>query len=69
MPNYTDSGLRAADALTVVEVACDHPKWSVLNKATGCIHADHGEWPPALVDQHSGVRLVDGAPTRYVPAS
>lgn len=68
MPNYTDAGLKRADALPVIDVACDHEKWNVLNKATGCIHADHGPWPVPLADQHSGVRLVDGVPTRYVPA-
>ena len=69
MPSYTDSGLKAIDALPIVETPCGHPKWQALNKATGCIHPDHGEWPPALVDHHSGARLVDGVPTRYVPAS
>jgi hypothetical protein len=68
MPSYTDSGLRAIDALPLVDVACDHPKWHTLNKAIGCIHPDHGGFPFATVDHHSGARLVDGVPTRYVPA-
>lgn len=68
MTGYTDAGLKRADALTVVDVPCDHPKWNTLNKAVGCIHSDHGTYPPALADHHSGVRLVDGVPTRYVPA-
>lgn len=68
MPNYTDSGLKAGDALTVVELPCGHEKWNVLNKATGCIHSDHGPWPVPLADHHAGARLVDGVPTRYVPA-
>lgn len=63
------SGLRAKDALTVVEVPCDHPKWQALNTEVGCIHASHGGYPFALADHHTGLRLVDGVPTRYVPAS
>jgi hypothetical protein len=68
MAGYADAGLRSADALTVVDVPCDHPKWQALNKDTGCIHSDHGEFPFALTDHHSGARLVDGVPTRYVPS-
>jgi hypothetical protein len=54
--------------MPLVEVQCDHPKWQTLNKDVGCIHADHGAYPFALADHHSGARLVEGVPTRYVPA-
>lgn len=60
-------GLTRSDALPIVAVPCDHEKWNTLNKAFGCIHVDHGGYPFAAVDHHSGLRLVDGVPTRYVP--
>jgi hypothetical protein len=62
-------GLRASDALTAVDVACGHEKWHTLNKERGCIHPDHGEYPFPLADHHSGLRLVAGVPTRYVPSA
>lgn len=64
----TAEGLRASDAVPVVDVPCGHEHWNAVNAALGCIHSDHGAWPPPLVDHFTGVRLVDGVPTRYVPA-
>lgn len=63
-----NEGLRASDALTAVDVVCDHERWNVLNKDVGCIHIDHGGHPAVLSDHHSGLRLVGGVPTRYLPA-
>ena len=63
-----EQGLRASDAKRPVDVPCSHPKWQVLNAAAGCVAADHGHYPFEMTDHHSGLRLVDGVPTRYVPA-
>ena len=60
-------GLSRADAPAIVDEPCGHEKWNRLNADIGCIHPDHGPYPPAMVDHHSGVRLVDGVPTRYLP--
>lgn len=60
-------GLRANDARPIVEVTCDHEGWNKLNANVGCIHREHGPWPVPLADHHSGLRLVDGVPTRYMP--
>lgn len=59
-------GLCRSDALAITDVACEHEKWNRLNAAIGCIHPDHGPYPPALVDHHTGVRLVHSIPTRYL---
>ncbi len=60
-------GLVRSDALPTRDVPCGHERWNVLNKDVGCIHADHGPFPFPSADHHSGLRLVDGVPTRYVP--
>jgi len=60
-------GANVTDAPTVTEVGCAHAQWWILDKAAGCIHSDHGPWPPDRVDIHSGVRMVDGVPRRYSP--
>lgn len=60
-------GLERCDALPARDVPCDHEKWNTVNKRLGCIHVDHGGYPFASADHHSGLRLVDGVPTRYVP--
>ncbi len=62
---WSEEGLKRSAALEVVVVPCSHPSWATLNSAVGCIDAEHGPWPPALVDHHSGVRLVKGVPTRF----
>ena len=62
-------GLTRSDALPTVDVPCGHEKWNTLNNDNGCIHGDHGAYPFGLTDHHSGLRLVDGVPTRYVPVA
>lgn len=68
MSRESDRGLKASDAKPVVDIACNHPGWNRLNKALGCIHPDHGEYPFSAADHHTGVRLVDGVPTRWNPS-
>ncbi len=64
-PRWNEPGLRRVDAPEVVVVACSHPAWATVNAKLGCIASDHGPWPPAEVDPYSGMRLVDGLPTRF----
>lgn len=66
-PSRDDQGLKRADAKAVVNVPCDHEWWNALNAKVGCIHPGHGPVPFPQADHHSGLRLVGGVPTRYVP--
>jgi hypothetical protein len=59
--------LQRLDAPVAVDRPCHHEKWNVLNAVMGCIHPDHGRYPFDLVDHHTGIHLVDGIPTRYLP--
>lgn len=67
-PNPMDKGLRAGDAKPTVDVTCTHPEWAAVNKKLGCIDSSHGPFPFPQSDHHSGLRLVQDVPTRYVPA-
>lgn len=69
-------GLTYRDAKKRTVVDCDHASWWALNRGGkegsdrpdyGCIHPDHGPWPPELADHHSGHRLTDGVPVVYRP--
>lgn len=67
-PGRGDVGLKRSDQKDAVDVPCSHPAWNAVNATTGCIHPDHGPLPFLLVCHFTGLRMVDGVPTRYVPA-
>ena len=67
IPAHLMKGLTAADSLPTADVECAHAGWNLLNKALGCIHRDHGPFPFPISDHHSGLRMVAGVPTRFIP--